>query len=211
MDFCRRGIYAAPGPNWAIYRVAYSTGTARPVPTAPRKFFFPPALFFSGGSVYVAMGSGDREHPLQGDYPYTDTLNRFYVYVDRLVNKPTTTAEAINLDDVSLLNNNTGSTSCNTDRILASSEKRGWFMDVNQYGQGEQTGTSALIWGGLVTFSTNRPVPPAVGSCTTTPGEARGYWVNLPAPGIGVILRKPAAARSAMLRGGRRPLGEHRR
>ena len=61
-------------------------------------------------------------------------------------------------------------------------------MDLNQYGQGEQTVTSALILGGLVTFSTNRPIPPAVGSCTTTLGEARGYWVNLlnASGGIGV-------------------------
>lgn len=61
-------------------------------------------------------------------------------------------------------------------------------MDLNQYGTGEQTVTSAIILGGLVTFSTNRPIPPATGSCTTTLGEARGYWVNLlnGSGGIGV-------------------------
>jgi type IV pilus assembly protein PilY1 len=52
-------------------------------------------------------------------------------------------------------------------------------MDLNQNGAGEQVVTSALIAGGMVTFSTNRPIPPAAGTCSTTLGEARGYWVNL--------------------------------
>jgi type IV pilus assembly protein PilY1 len=44
---------------------------------------------------------------------------------------------------------------------------------------GEQTVTSPLIVGGLAFFSTNRPVPPAGGTCSTSLGEARGYSVNL--------------------------------
>jgi hypothetical protein len=171
--------------DWAIYRVAYTTGTGSPVSTAPRKFFFPPALLYTSGRVYVAVGSGDREHPLHGNYPFNDVLNRFYVYLDTLSVKPTTPTDAdpamrpVDLDDVTLLNNNTSATSCESDQILASSTKKGWFMDLNQYGQGEQTVTSALILGGLVTFSTNRPIDPERGSCSTTLGEARGYWVNL--------------------------------
>ena len=39
--------------------------------------------------------------------------------------------------------------------------------------------TSAVIAGGMVTVSTNRPIPPASGTCSTALGEARGYWVNL--------------------------------
>ena len=171
--------------DWAIYRVAYTNGAGSPVTGAPRKFFFPPALLYSSNRVYVAVGSGDREHPLQGDYPFTDVLNRFYVYLDTLATKPTD-AQSVNLDDATVLNDNTSPSSCNSEQILASSTKKGWFMDLNQFGTkdangltGEQTVTSALILGGLVTFSTNRPIPPATGSCTTTLGEARGYWVNL--------------------------------
>jgi type IV pilus assembly protein PilY1 len=52
-------------------------------------------------------------------------------------------------------------------------------MNLNQNGQGEQVVTSALIAGGMVTFSTNRPIAPQAGTCSTTLGEARGYWVNL--------------------------------
>ena len=46
-------------------------------------------------------------------------------------------------------------------------------------GTGEQAVTSAAIVGGLVAFSTNRPIPSALGTCSTTLGEARGYWLNL--------------------------------
>jgi hypothetical protein len=31
----------------------------------------------------------------------------------------------------------------------------------------------------MVTFSTNRPIPPSVGTCASSLGQARGYWVNL--------------------------------
>jgi type IV pilus assembly protein PilY1 len=63
--------------------------------------------------------------------------------------------------------------------VLPGSSLAGWFMNLNASGQGEQVVTSALIAGGMVTFSTNRPIPPQVGTCSTTLGEARGYWVNL--------------------------------
>ncbi len=183
--------------NWAIYRVAYTNGAGSPVisgVTAPRKFFFPPALLYSNNRIYVALGSGDREHPLEGDYPFAAVLNRFYVYLDTLATKPTT-VQSVNLDDTSLFFDNTSAPTCDSDQVLASSAKKGWFMNLNQNGTqnangltGEQTVTSAVILGGLVTFSTNRPIPPATGSCTTTLGEARGYWVNLlnGSGGIGV-------------------------
>jgi type IV pilus assembly protein PilY1 len=61
-------------------------------------------------------------------------------------------------------------------------------MDLDQYGPGEQTVTSAVVVGGLVYFSTNRPIPATTGSCSTALGEARGYVVNLfnGSGGIGV-------------------------
>jgi type IV pilus assembly protein PilY1 len=60
-------------------------------------------------------------------------------------------------------------------------------MKLNQYGAGEQTVTSALIAGGMVYFSTNRPVA-STNSCAPLLGEARGYAVNLftRSGGIGV-------------------------
>jgi type IV pilus assembly protein PilY1 len=157
--------------SWTINRVAYTNG-------AGRKFLFTPALApASGGKVYVAIGSGDREHPLFRQYPYSGVTNRFYVYLDNLA---ATTAN--NLDDTASMQNFTAATTCDptgSGSILPSSTLKGWFMNLNQNGQGEQTVTSALIAGGMATFSTNRPIPPVTGTCATTLGEARGYWVNL--------------------------------
>jgi type IV pilus assembly protein PilY1 len=45
-------------------------------------------------------------------------------------------------------------------------------------GCGEQGVTSALIFGGMVTWSTNRPTG-AGETCSSSLGEARGYFVNL--------------------------------
>jgi type IV pilus assembly protein PilY1 len=167
--------------QWVMNRVAYTNG-------AGRKFLFPPALLAApGGQVYVALGSGDREHPLQAQYPYTTVLNRFYVFKDNLA--PTT--GALNLDDTTQMddftyssgdqgpNGATNGTACGTPGVLPASPMRGWFMNLNQNGQGEQTVTSAIIAAGMVAFNTNRPVPKTQGTCATMLGAAYGYWVNL--------------------------------
>jgi type IV pilus assembly protein PilY1 len=161
--------FKSSSTNWVMNKVAYTNG-------AGRKFLFAPALAAaSGGYVYVALGSGDREHPLQSEYPYSSTMvNRFYVYQDNLA-----TTSATNLDDTTLMDDYTAATTCTTPQVLPGSSKKGWFMNLTQYGIGEQAVTSALIVSGLVTFSTNRPIPATQGTCSTTLGEARGYWVDL--------------------------------
>jgi hypothetical protein len=165
------GSYAArtalASEAWTARKVAYTTG-------AGRKFLFSPALLASQGKVYVALGSGDREHPLQSQYPYANVTNRFYVYLDDLT--AATGTPATNMD---AMTDYTTNTDCAAAKVLPNSGTKGWFMDLNQYGQGEQVVTSALIASGMVTFSTNRPVPPDAASCSTSLGEARGYWVNL--------------------------------
>lgn len=157
----------APG-SWTIRHIA-EAGDGR-------KFLFQPALLplAKDGRVYIAIGSGDREHPLVSHYPYKDDVtNRFYVYLDNLTVTSGDPADLNNLVD------KTTDAGCSSTSILPSSEKAGWFMDLNQYGKGEQTVTSAIILAGQVVFSTNRPIPPADGTCSTVLGEARGYWVNL--------------------------------
>jgi len=162
--------FAADPKNWVMNRIAYTNG-------AGRKFLFAPAVLPApGGKVYLALGSGDREHPLQMQYPFANVLNRFYVYLD---DTSSISASATNLDDTNLMNDFTTGTSCSVTGVLPGSSTKGWFMNLNQYGQGEQTVTSALIAAGMVTFSTNRPIPPQAGSCSTMLGQARGYWVNL--------------------------------
>jgi len=166
--------------NWAINRVAYTTG-------AGRKFLFAPALLAApGNQVYLALGSGDREHPLQSQYPYGAVTNRFYVFKDSLAS-----TSALNLDDTTRMydftysagdpgpSNATNGTSCSTVGVLPMSSMSGWFMNLSANGLGEQTVTSAIIAAGMVAFSTNRPVPQAQGTCSTSLGAAYGYWVNL--------------------------------
>jgi Tfp pilus tip-associated adhesin PilY1 len=152
---------------WSARKVAYTAG-------AGRKFLFAPALLASQGKVYVALGSGDREHPLQSQYPYSNVVNRFYVYLDDLTAPLATPA-----NDLDAMVDYSSNTSCSTTKVLPGSNLKGWFMDLNQNGKGEQVVTSALIASGMVTFSTNRPIAPDAASCSTTLGEARGYWVNL--------------------------------
>lgn len=174
------GLYSPlTSGGWTITRVAYTAGSGR-------KFEFAPALFGGKGKVYVTLGSGDREHPLQSQYPYTTpVLNRFYVYRDCL-SSPAPTASNIaggdNLDDSTIMNGTsaTGSVACNAPQTLANNcaANKGWYIDLNN-GAGEQTVTSAVISGGMVTFSTNRPIPAAAGTCSTSLGEARGYWLSL--------------------------------
>jgi type IV pilus assembly protein PilY1 len=155
--------------KWVMRRVAYTNGSGR-------KFLFPPALLFNSGKVYVALGSGDREHPLITHYPYvSNVVNRFYVYVDGLATSPVAT----NLDDPKVMLDNSLDTTCSSALVTPTSTMKGWFMDLKQNGAGEQTVTSAVIAGGLVTFSTNRPIPASAAQCSTTLGEARGYFLNL--------------------------------
>ncbi|MDB6043187.1 MAG: hypothetical protein JWM63_1738 [Gammaproteobacteria bacterium] len=183
---------AANVNDWTMNRVAYTNG-------AGRKFLFPPALLPApGGQVYLALGSGDREHPLQSQYPYSAVLNRFYVYRDSLAS-----TTAANLDDTTFMDDFTSPTSCSTPGALPSSNMKGWFMDLNQYGQGEQTVTSAVIAAGMVAFSTNRPIPAAQGTCSTQLGEAHGYWVNLfnASGGIGATGASCGGTRSAVFIG----------
>jgi len=172
--------FASSTSNWVMNQVAYTTG-------AGRKFLFAPALLAApGNQVYLAVGSGDREHPLQSEYAYSAVVNRFYVYRDSLAS-----TSATNLDDTTRMydftygigdpgpGNATNGTSCSTTGVLPTSSMSGWFMNLSANGLGEQTVTSAIIAAGMVAFSTNRPVPPTVGTCSTSLGAAYGYWVNL--------------------------------
>lgn len=161
--------YAALASNlWTITKIAYTNGSNR-------KFLFAPTLLAYKNDIYVAIGSGDREHPLAASYPFTTpVVNRFYVYLD-----DPTQSTAIDMDSTSNFYDYTVSSSdtCSSPGVLPGGTKKGWFINLNENGTGEQTVTSSLILGGLVSFSTNRPINGAV--CSQDLGEARGYTVNL--------------------------------
>lgn len=176
--------------DWSFSRVAHTNG-------AGRKFLFSPSLLqASPTTIYLALGSGDREHPLMRQYPFgtegmpsTAVLNRFYVFKDDIADIDATTAT--DLDDGSAdgdMANYSGNPGCDSPPIQPGSTKAGWFKNLNDYGQGEQVVSAAVIAGGFVNFSTNRPTPPDAESCSNSLGEARGYFVNLlnGSGGIGV-------------------------
>lgn len=190
--------------HWVSAKVAYTNG-------AGRKFFYPPALLPASDKIYLALGSGDREHPLQTQYPWNNVVNRFYVYLD-----DPALSDALNLDTAT---DYTVETTCATDKLLPGSAMRAWFMDLtcpdvqsgvscpaNPSGCGEQTVTSALILGGMAVFSTNSPVEPLAGACSNALGCARGYWVNLfNASGAVGVTGSCGGSRAAELTGGGLP------
>jgi len=172
IDFVDSSKNPLTSDAWTMHTVAYTTG-------AGRKFQYAPALLPNKGKVYLALGSGDREHPLQVHYPFTTPVtNRFYVYLDDLAVSPANKAAAVNLDDTSSFENFTTNQTCDTANILPNSSQKGWFMNLS-HGVGEQTVTSAAVAGGMVTFSTNRATPATAGTCSSLLGEARGYFMNL--------------------------------
>lgn len=155
------GAYSPLPPSaWRIRKVASAGGG--------RKFLYAPALLglSKQGKVVLALGSGDREHPLASNYPTTTAgmTNTFYVYVDDL----SSTSGVVDLNATPALADNC--TTAGTALTLT-----GWHMDLQH---GEQTVTSALIAGGNVYFSTNLPMAPASNACSAL-GEARGYVMNL--------------------------------
>ena len=167
IDFVDSSFNALPKDKWTITKIAYTKGSAR-------KFLFGPAVLAIGSKVYLAIGSGDRERPLDDNYPYkTPVTNRFYSFYDDLV------AKDINLDDPSLVEDFSKGSDCDS---VVGTGKVGWFIDLKDSGQiGEQTVTSSVIFGGTVFFSTNRPTPKGKDdkTCGKNLGEARGYAVNL--------------------------------
>lgn len=172
-DFSSATLQPQAASDWSIRRVAYTSG-------AGRKFLYGPALLNVGSKTYVALGSGDREHPLERHYPYSSpVVNRFYLLLDDLSVLSSSTTAAVNMDtDPGMQNYSVEANAlCGTPGVTPTSGLKGWFMDLSR--RGEQTVTSALIAAGMVTFNTNRATPSSANACSNPLGEARGYWVNL--------------------------------
>jgi type IV pilus assembly protein PilY1 len=187
-----------------VYRIdfaSYDPSTGTTTPLAPsewrmgkiattgngKKFLFAPAAYWNGTNVYVAIGSGDREHPLKFEKA-NGIQNRFYVFKDD-ISIPADLVTPLALDSDSSVkdysyNNPSGAPTCGTAKVLPGGTLNGWYLNLST---GEQVVTSAVIFGGAVTFSTN--LPTTANACTNNLGEARGYWLNLlnASSAIGVI------------------------
>jgi type IV pilus assembly protein PilY1 len=187
-----------------IYRVTFGDvgaievdKIAQTAAAAGRKFLFPPALLLTRLDdvappkpvVYLAIGSGDREHPLRSQYVYAnDVLNRFYVFKDLPTDAAPETPLAL---DTALVDQNDPDVEgdCFAEAITPASSSKGWYIDLNENApnadgrNGEQVVTSAVIAGGRVFFSTNQPSAEAEVSsalaCTNDLGIARGYALDV--------------------------------
>jgi Tfp pilus tip-associated adhesin PilY1 len=177
LDFTNAAYQSLGKDEWTFTKVAFTTGGGRKFLFAPTLL---PALDKATGKflVYVAIVSGDREHPTYRNYPFTAEIkNRFYVYLDDRARNEATNLDGSHMADYS------APTGCDSTNLLGNTQKDGvalygWFMDLTANGKGEQGVTSPLTIGGLVTFSTNQAVEPDGAVCSSL-GNARGYWVNL--------------------------------
>ena len=194
-DFSTSAGSPAAATDWAMRKVAYTTG---------RKFLFRAAVARSGTKVYVAVGSGDRQHPLATHYPYTSPVsNRFYVYLDDLTVSASSGAAAIALDSDATMRDYTTAPGCDVAGATVDSGLRGWYKGL-EGGRGEQVVSSAAIFNGIVTFNTHRATPPSDATCSNSLGEARGYAVNLFNAGgaIGATTGNCGGSSSAVFVGG---------
>lgn len=170
--FTNASFGALAASAWGIRRIGYTAGGGR-------KFLNAPALMSSGTTLYLALGSGDREKPLISQYPYASSVaNRFYVLLDDVAD-PAAAPTPVDLDSPTTMRDFTTAATCSTAGVLPGSSWRGWFMNLP--GRGEQTVTSAVTVSGMVTFSTNRPTGGSANTCAANAnlGEARGYWLNI--------------------------------
>lgn len=154
--------------DWQATKIAYTNGGAR-------KFLNAPSVLPYQGKVYLAFGSGNRERPLESNYPYVDDVDdRYYLFLDY----PTDNT-AHNLDG-DKMHNFTAPTSCETPGVYASDAAdamRGWYLSLP--GRGEQVVTTSVIAGGVVSFNTYQPGGSAAGMCTRPMGISSSYQVNL--------------------------------
>lgn len=192
------GFNPLASDKWVARKVAYTSGGGR-------KFLHAPAVLYTPEKMYVAIGSGDREHPRYNQYPYDSQIqNRLYVLLDDLTAlSSSTTATPVNLDDTTGMKDYSiasGST-CDVVGVTPTSGLKGWFMNFPN--RGEQAVTSPLIAAGMVTINTNRALDTSQ-ACASPLGEARGYWVNLlnASGAIGVGSNSCGGSRSSVFVGG---------
>ncbi len=157
--------------DWKLPKIAFTQ-------SAGRRFLNAPTVAAYKNSVYVSLGSGNRERPLITNYPYTaDVDDRFYVFLDTPSGPSANdSSQAVNLDG-SLMNNATPAPACTDPGVFPGvGDKRGWYMSLS--GRGEQVVNPAVVAGGDVLFNSYQPGGAKVGMCTR-PGVATGYQMSL--------------------------------
>ena len=167
--------------NWAVNKLSSVGYAADSSDTDRRKFLYPPDVVYNNdaGGVFdaVLIGSGDREHPLQGlgnaNNPAANAVaNRYYMFKDRSIGMTFSGSGsaggvivASDLFDVTANANGAQDVPAN---------KEGWVLNL---GTAEKVVSGSLTLAGATFFNTNTPSFPAAGSCGTL-GQGRLYAIS---------------------------------
>ena len=167
------GTVTLDSADWFITKIADAS-------SSEIRFMNKPVVGELGNYIFVTLGTGDRERPLQVNYPYdSDVSNRFYVFLDRpfphLSGETDVASRAsINLDGSTMLNAATG---------LAAGETLldfdGWYQELAD--RGEQIVNQSAISGGYVFFNSFQPEGGSRGQCSNL-GTSKAYRIPLFAP-----------------------------
>jgi len=176
-----------PVDEWSIVKVGLTTDDER-------RFYNAPTAGVFQGTVIISIGSGDRERPLDINYPYASQVqNRFYTLVDKpyktFVENPTGALEndeytTVNLDGDTMYvveePEEVAVEGVGEDVALSLTSFDGWYMDLPD--RGEQVFNKGAIAGGKVFFNTLQPGGDGGGLCQAPKGIGTGYAINLFAP-----------------------------
>jgi Tfp pilus tip-associated adhesin PilY1 len=138
--------------------------------TAPRKFFYPPAVIVTKSFDAVSIVSGDREHPLKNTATGSSYLvnDKFFMIMD----------QTVTVNPTSIVTS--GVTLTNLSAITTSNPQ--WTPGTNNgfyitFQTGEKGVNAPLGLNGTVFFGTNRPADPSA-TCIANLGTARAWAVN---------------------------------
>lgn len=162
-------LVGLPPAEWTLVKIGHTQ-------SSKRRFYNTPAVAALEGKVYVAIGSGDPEHPLSSNYPYSEQIqNRFYTLVDNPYESPLLPVDLDGPKMVDIQDRSAGAP------VLG--ESSGWYLNLPM--RGEQVVNSAAIGAGKVFFNTYRSGALSSGICGAPQGAATSYALNLWKPGGG--------------------------
>jgi type IV pilus assembly protein PilY1 len=158
---------------WSMTKIA-ALGCDTTSPCAlNRKFMFAPDIALESGTYMLLLGSGDREKPRNYSNPVD---NYFFTIRDRPGDATWLSSEAGRCGSAILcLASLTPILSAANPSQSDLDAGKGWYLGLNS---NEQVVTAALTIFGTVTFSTNQPVLPASGVCSSNLGTARVYNIS---------------------------------
>ncbi len=155
--------------DWTIDKIASTSNNEI-------RFYNSPTVAAIKGNIFITIGTGDRERPLELNYPYgEDVQNRFYALVDKPYEA---TVSVVDLDGSTMVALAPASVDPNDPApAVFSLAKDGWYIDLPD--RGEQVVNPAAVGGGKVFFNTLQPGGASQGLCTAPIGKGKGYAISL--------------------------------